>query len=47
MRAQLDIETHDRRLGFDIAGVGNSLSAGTRVDVPGGAKIVFLRRNCP
>src|SRR5690606_27180555 len=41
MRVQLDIETHDRRLGFDIAGVGNSLSAGTRVDVPGGAKIVL------
>lgn len=41
MRVQLDIETHDRRLGFDIAGVGNSLSAGTAVDVPGGAKVVF------
>lgn len=41
MRVQLDIETHDRRLGFDIAGVGNSLNFGTAVDVPGGAKVVF------
>ncbi len=41
MRVRLDIETHDRRLGFDIAGVGNSLSAGTTVDAPGGAKVVF------
>lgn len=41
MRIQLDIETHDRHLGFDIAGVDNRLSAGTVVDVPGGAKIVF------
>lgn len=41
MRVQLDIETHDRRLGFDIAGVGGNLSAGTVVDVPGGAKVLF------
>ncbi len=41
MRVHLNIETHDLLLGFDIAGVGNSLSAGTVVDVPGGAKVVF------
>ena len=41
MKVQLDIETHDRRLGFDIAGVGNSLSAGTSVEVPGGATVTF------
>ena len=41
MRVQLDIETHDRRLGFDIAGVDNKLSSGAVVDVPGGAKVIF------
>lgn len=41
MRVQLNIETHDCRLGFDIAGVGYTLSAGTAVDVPGGAKVLF------
>jgi hypothetical protein len=41
MRVQLDIETHDRRLGFDIAGVKNSLTAGTTVEVPGGATVEY------
>jgi len=37
----LKIETHDRRIGFDIAAVGNSLSSGTVVDAPGGAKLTY------
>jgi hypothetical protein len=41
MKVQLDIETHDRRLGFDIAGVGNSLTAGTAVKVPGNATVEY------
>jgi hypothetical protein len=39
---RLDIETHDKKLGFEMAGVGTSLVAGTTVDIPGGAKIKFL-----
>ena len=41
MKFPLKIETHDRMLGFDIAAVGNSLSSGTIVDVPGGAKVEY------
>lgn len=41
MKLQLKIETHDKRLGFDIAAVGNSLSSGTVVEVPGGAKLEY------
>ena len=41
MKIQLEIETHDRRLAFDIAGVGNHLSSGTIVDAPGGTKVAF------
>lgn len=41
MRIQLDIETHDRRLGFDIAGVGNSLTAGTVVEVSDGVSVEY------
>lgn len=41
MNLTLNIETHDRSLGFDIAAVGNTLRAGTVVDVPGGAKLLY------
>lgn len=41
MRVQVAIETHDRRLGFDIAGVGKTLTAGTTVKVPGGASVEY------
>ena len=41
MKFPLRIETHDKRLGFDIAGIGNSLSSGTVVEVPGGAKLAY------
>jgi hypothetical protein len=41
MRISLQIETHDRRLAFDIAGIGNRLTSGTVVDVPGGAKLQY------
>ncbi|MDH3997537.1 MAG: hypothetical protein OET90_01745 [Desulfuromonadales bacterium] len=47
MKFSLKIETYDRRLGSDIAGVGNSLSSGTIVDVPGGGKIEYITtRGC-
>ena len=38
---RIDIETHDRKLGFDMAGVNNRLSAGTKVSIPGGGAIEF------
>lgn len=41
MRIQLNIETNNPHLGFDIASANNMLTVGTVVDVPGGAKIVF------
>ena len=41
MRIPLHIETHDRRLGFEIAGTGNSLNAGTVVSLPGGATLEY------
>lgn len=41
MKIPLKIDTHDRRLGFEIAGIGNKLTAGTVVDVPGGAKVQY------
>ena len=41
MKIPLHIETHDRRLGFDIAVIGNSLKAGTVLDLPGGAKLEY------
>ena len=41
MRIPLKIETHDRKLWFDIAGVDNSLSSGTVVDAPGGVKVEY------
>lgn len=37
----IEIETHDRLLGFDIAGVNDSLSVGTKVPLPGGGTIEF------
>jgi hypothetical protein len=44
MKIQLQIETHDLlRLAFDIAGKGNSLSAGTIVDAPGNVRVEFQR----
>ena len=41
MRFPLKIETHDRKLGFDIAGIGNSLSSGTVVEAPGGVNVEY------
>lgn len=41
MRLELDIETHDRQLGFDIAGVDGTLASGTWVEAPGSAKLQF------
>ncbi|HWS69798.1 MAG TPA: hypothetical protein VN325_44090 [Steroidobacteraceae bacterium] len=41
MKISLQIETHDRRVGFEIAGIGNTLSSGTLVDAPGGVKIEY------
>lgn len=41
MRITLDIETHDRFLGFEIAGVDNTLTAGTTVPIPGGGIIEY------
>lgn len=38
---KIDIETHDRELGFDMAGVNNRLFAGTKVSIPGGGTIEF------
>lgn len=39
---RIDIETHDKKLGFDMAGVGNSLTSGTIVEAPGGLKIEYM-----
>ncbi|MEO5765335.1 MAG: hypothetical protein ABIR52_08515 [Casimicrobiaceae bacterium] len=41
MRIDLDIETHDRSLGFDIAGVDGKLRSGAIVKVPGGASLEY------
>jgi len=41
MKIPLKIETHDRSLGFEMAGIGNKLSPGTIVDIPGGAKLQY------
>lgn len=40
MRVPLQIETHNRRLGFEIAGT-DRLSSGTVVNIPGGAKLLY------
>ena len=39
VRIPVEIETHDRKLAFDIAGANGQLSVGTIVDIPGGAHI--------
>lgn len=41
MKIQLQIETHDRMLGFEMAGIGNTLKSGTAVSIPGGASIEY------
>jgi hypothetical protein len=41
MKLNLEIETHDRRIGFDIAAIGNTLTAGTIIEAPGGAKVEY------
>nr|WP_314705668.1 hypothetical protein [uncultured Comamonas sp.] len=41
MKIQLQIETHDRTLGFDLAAVSNTLKSGTVVVVPGGANLRY------
>ena len=41
MKISLQIVTHDHRLGFAIAGKGNSLSAGALVDAPGNVQIEY------
>jgi hypothetical protein len=41
VKIPLQLETHDRRLGFEIAGKGNSLSSGTIVDAPGGVRMEY------
>lgn len=41
MKIQLQIETHDRTLGLDLAAVNNTLKSGTVVVVPGGAKLRY------
>lgn len=38
----IDIATHDRMLGFDMVGVGNTLTADSVTVVPGGAKVKYL-----
>jgi hypothetical protein len=40
MKVPLHIETHDRRLAFDIVG-STSLKSGTAVDAPGGIRLDF------
>ena len=42
MKLQLTIETYDRKLGLQIAGVGDSLTAGTYIDAPSGAKVEYV-----
>lgn len=37
MQIQLYIDTEDQKLGFDLMGTPNSLTAGTKVEVPGNA----------
>ena len=41
MQISLHIETHDRRLGFEMAATGNTLRSGTAVSVPGGATLEY------
>jgi hypothetical protein len=39
---QIDIETQDRKLGFDMAGVGLSLTSGTVIEILGRVKIEYV-----
>jgi len=41
MLLQLAIETHDRTLGFQLAGAGSSLRSGTIIHVPGGTNLEY------
>jgi hypothetical protein len=41
MKIKLQIETDDRMLGFDIAGIDNDLKSGTAISIPGGASIEY------
>jgi hypothetical protein len=41
MRIQIGIDTHDRRLGFDIAGRDGRLASGTVVEAAGGVKVEY------
>lgn len=41
MRVALNIETHDPRLAFEIAGSGGILKTGTVVSVPGGVTLEY------
>lgn len=41
MKVPLQISTHDLRLGFDLAGIGNTLTSGTAVDAPGGVRLEY------
>lgn len=40
MKMQIEIETEDRRLGFDLMGT-SKLNAGMKVDIPGDAILSF------
>ena len=41
MLVELDIETYDRHLAFEIAGVGGTLRTGAVTQVPGGASVQY------
>ena len=41
MMIEIDIATHDRKLGFDMASIGGSLTSGTIVEIPGGLKVKY------
>jgi hypothetical protein len=41
MKMQLEIDTKDRKLGFDLVGTLNSLRPGTKVEIPGSAILTF------
>ncbi len=41
MQLQIEIDTEDRKLGFDLMGTPDSLSAGSEVKVPGNALLAF------
>lgn len=41
MKYPLIIETHDKMVGFNIAAIENSLTAGTIVEAPGNIKIEY------